>query len=59
VILGIHLLFALFAGAAYWAVAWLCGRLGAAGWLAAILSFAAGVYVFWWLNTLGPITIGR
>jgi len=58
-VLGIHLLFALFAGVAYWAVAWLCGRLGAAGWLTAILSFAAGVYVWWALLEYGPITIGR
>ena len=58
-VLGIHLLFALFAGLAFWLVQWLCGRLGAASWLTQILSFAAGVYVFWWLTSLGPITIGR
>lgn len=57
-VLGIHLLFALLAGVVYWLVGLLLsGRINGA--LVTILAFAAGTYAFWWLNTLGPIQIGR
>jgi len=56
---GTILLCALFAGAAFWFVGWLCARLGAPGWLGTILSGAALVYFFWLFTNVGPITIGR
>lgn len=56
---GTHLVAALVAGAFFWLVGWICGRLAAPSWLSTILSGAALVYVFWLLLTFGPIQVGR
>lgn len=57
-VIGIHLLYALLAGVAFWGVSvLLAGRINAA--LVEILRGAALVYVFWLLLTYGPITVGR
>jgi hypothetical protein len=58
-ILGTLLIYALFAGAAAWLVEWVCGRLGAPGWLTRILYGATLVYVFAVLVSNGPVQVGQ
>jgi hypothetical protein len=55
---GGHLLAALLAGFIAWCVGWICGRLGAPGWVTSTLTGATLVYLFWLLLTV-PIVIGQ